>query len=178
MLEIWTIGHSTRTLEAFIELLKQYDIQLLADIRTVPFSRHNPQFGQDLLPASLHVAGIRYLHLKSLGGLRKKTKESVSLGWRNQSFRNFADYMQTTDFDAALLDLIALAKRERTCIMCAEAVPWRCHRSLVGDALLARGIKVHDIISHSTVKDHEMTAFAKVSGGKVTYPQPEEDLPT
>lgn len=177
MLEIWTIGHSTRTLDEFIALLVQQDIKLLADIRTVPFSRHNPQFGQDLLPASLNDAGIRYLHLKGLGGLRKKARESVSLGWRNQSFRNFADYMQTPDFEAALLDLIALAEKERTCIMCAEAVPWRCHRSLVGDALMVRGVQVHDIISHTAVKDHELTSFAVLSGNRVTYPLPEEEPP-
>jgi uncharacterized protein (DUF488 family) len=167
---IFTIGHSTRPLEEFIALLKANGVQRLADIRTVPRSRHNPQYNRETLPASLAEAGIAYVYLPGLGGLRHARKDSPNPGWRNPSFRGYADYMQTPEFAAALDDLITLAREEPTAIMCAEAVPWRCHRSLVGDALLARGIPVEDIISPTSVHPHKLTPFAKVDSTQITYP--------
>ena len=167
---IYTIGHSTRPIDAFTALLHQYGIVQLVDIRTVPKSLHNPQFGQDELHKSLEKADIQYVYMKDLGGLRPKVKESHNLGWHNDSFRNYADYMQTNDFAAAIEKLIAAAKSMPTAIMCAEAVPWRCHRSLVGDALLTRDIEVIDIISETSAPEHKLTKFAEVHGTDVTYP--------
>lgn len=170
MERIYTIGHSTRPIEAFVELLRQHDITQLVDIRTVPGSRHNPQYGQEALEESLPKVGISYTYMKGLGGLRPKAKVSVSAGWHNESFRNYADYMQTPEFETALSELIAKANGTHTVIMCAEAVPWRCHRSLVGDALTVRGIEVTDIISEKSAQPHRMTPFAHVEGTAVTYP--------
>lgn len=170
MTKIFTIGHSTRTIEEFISLLRVNGISQLVDIRTIPRSRHNPQFEQDALRDSLQAAGIRYLHLKSLGGLRPSQTDSVNAAWRNKSFRNFADYMQTDEFGHGLAELVRLGSQQTTAIMCAEAVPWRCHRSLVGDALLAQGVDVLDIISAASPKPHVMTPFAVVAGERLTYP--------
>jgi uncharacterized protein (DUF488 family) len=170
-LEIFTIGHSTRPIEEFVEILKAFDIGLLADVRTVPRSRHNPQFNKDELPASLAAAGIDYVHLANLGGLRHTTKDSPNMGWRNASFRGYADYMQTAEFAQALDELIEMARTKRAAIMCAEAVPWRCHRSLIGDALLVRGIEVTDIMSLSKSSPHTLTKFAHVAGKRITYPE-------
>jgi uncharacterized protein (DUF488 family) len=167
---VFTLGHSTRPIDEFIGLLKSYGIELLIDIRTVPGSRRNPQFGQKSLEQSLSDAGIGYLHMKSLGGLRRTTEHSINLGWRNASFRGFADYMQTAEFSAAVDELVELAARRRVAIMCAEAVPWRCHRSLVGDALLVRGVEVVDVLSETSSKPHTLTPFAKVEGTQISYP--------
>jgi uncharacterized protein (DUF488 family) len=140
------------------------------DIRTVPRSRHNPQFNRENLPASLEAVGMRYLHIPGLGGLRLPRKDSINTGWRNDSFRGYADYMQTTEFGQRLEELTALARKERIAIMCAESVPWRCHRSLVADALTARGIVVRHIMSSTTAKAHVMTPFARIDERRVTYP--------
>ena len=173
---VFTIGHSTHPIEEFVRMLEANGIQRLVDVRTVPGSRHNPQFGEKALAESLPAAGIDYQRLERLGGLRPAKKDSehgVNGGWRNKSVRGYADYMQTAEFDAALAELIALAEQQTVAIMCAEAVPWRCHRSLIGDALLARGIPVDDIMSETSTKPHTMIGFARVDGTRVTYP-PEE----
>lgn len=168
---IFTIGHSTRPIEEFIALLSSHEITQLVDIRTIPKSRHNPQYGQDQLKQSLEAAGIQYVYLKELGGLRSGAKDSdLNDGWRNKSFRNYADYMQTESFAEGIDELLALAENRTTAIMCAEAVPWRCHRSLVADALLARGIDVCEIISESSERPHKMTPFAVVNCTEITYP--------
>ena len=167
---VLTIGHSTRSIESFIAILRAHAVQRLVDVRTVPRSRTNPQFNSDTLEASLREAEIGYSHMKALGGLRKPRADSQNTGWRNTSFRGYADYMQTPEFQAALQSLIDTAERHQVAIMCAEAVPWRCHRSLIGDALLARGIGVEDIMTETRRKPHEFTPFAKVNGGTVTYP--------
>ncbi|HEU4617220.1 MAG TPA: DUF488 domain-containing protein [Gammaproteobacteria bacterium] len=167
---VYTLGHSTRPIEEFIALLRRHGIELLVDIRTVPGSRRNPQFGQQSLEQSLAAAGIGYRHMKSLGGLRRTSTQSVNLGWRNASFRGFADYMQTPEFAAAVDELVELARGARVAIMCAEAVPWRCHRSLVGDALLVRGVEVVDVIGEASSRAHTLTPFAKVEGTAITYP--------
>src|SRR6266487_969115 len=172
MYTIYTIGHSTRTIEQFIELLRAYGIEELVDVRTVPRSRHNPQFGTEELAASLQQAGIAYKHLAKLGGLRRTSKDSVNLGWQNTSFRGFADYMATLEFQAGLDELKALAEKKTVAIMCAEAVPWRCHRSLIADALTSQGWQVLHIQSRKTASPHELTQFLKVQDGKIIYPEP------
>jgi uncharacterized protein (DUF488 family) len=170
MLTIYTIGHSTRPIDEFISLLNAYGIRQLVDIRTIPKSRHNPQFMQESLEKSLTAAGISYIYMKDLGGLRHSHKDSVNMGWRNRSFRSYADYMQTDAFKAAVEELITLTEKAPTAIMCAEAVPWRCHRSLVGDALLIRGVRVLDIMSATNAPEHKLTSFAHVDGTNITYP--------
>lgn len=175
LMTIYTIGHSTRTIEEFIELLKLQNIEQLVDIRTIPKSRHNPQFMQDNLSNSLSLAWIKYAYLKELGGLRPNTKLSENDGWRNKSFRNYADYMQTEQFTDGMNELIKLADNRTTAIMCAEAVPWRCHRSLVGDALLVRKIDAVDIISSTNIVNHALTKFALVNGTQITYPKSKDD---
>jgi uncharacterized protein (DUF488 family) len=167
---IYTIGHSTRPLDEFINLLKEHKIKELIDIRTIAKSRHNPQFNEDGLRHALHNKHIGYRHMKILGGLRRAKKDSINAGWRNASFRGYADYMQTDEFQEGLQKLIEIAHEKTTAIMCAEAVPWRCHRSLIGDALLVHGFEVIDIISENSVRSHELTSFAKVKGKKITYP--------
>ncbi|HEV2690590.1 MAG TPA: DUF488 domain-containing protein [Bryobacteraceae bacterium] len=169
-LSIWTIGHSTRPIEEFIGLLQAHGIRQLADVRTVPRSRHNPQFNKENLPASLQAAGISYQHFHALGGLRRTRPDSINTGWRNASFRGYADYMQTPQFEQALEELIEVAKRAPTAIMCAEAVPWRCHRSLIGDALLVRSIAVLDVLNAKEAKPHSLTPFANVNGTQIAYP--------
>lgn len=168
---IYTIGHSTRPIYEFIDLLNLYSINQLVDVRTIPKSRHNPQFGQDNLKRSLKSASIDYVHLEKLGGLRPASKNSVSDAWHNASFRNYADYMQTTDFAEGIDELIDLATDKVTAIMCAEALPWRCHRSLISDALLARHQPVCEIISVNNIREHSFTSFAVVNGTSVTYPK-------
>lgn len=160
-------------------MLKAHGITQLVDIRTIPRSRHNPQFEQAALEKSLPVAGIDYVYMKALGGLRPKIKDSINLGWHNESFRNYADYMQTPEFAAAIDELIRIAKQKPTAIMCAEAVPWRCHRSLVGDALLVRGVDVEDIMTLTKTTPHTLTPFAVVDGTRITYPgaADEKDVP-
>jgi hypothetical protein len=167
---VLTIGHSTRTLEEFIGLLQAHGVTCVVDVRTIPRSRHNPQFNKASLPRSLAKVGLGYVHLPGLGGLRHAHADSVNLGWRNASFRGFADYMQTPEFEQGLQELIQLATRERIALMCAEAVPWRCHRSLIADALLVRGIRTEDIMSPTRRQVHTMTPFAKVRGTVITYP--------
>ncbi len=168
---IYTIGHSTRSIDDFLEVLKVHGIRLVVDVRTIPRSRHNPQYNSDVLAPALLRRDIGYIHLPGLGGLRHPKKDSVNTAWENASFRGFADYMQTDDFELGLGQLIEMAERGPTVIMCAEAVPWRCHRSLIGDALLARGIAVRDVMSRTSVKEHQLTAFAEVSGRTVRYPK-------
>jgi uncharacterized protein (DUF488 family) len=168
---VLTIGHSTRSLEEFIALLGAHGVRHLMDVRTVPRSRHNPQFNRDTLPASLEPAGIGYSHVPALGGLRRAHPQSINVGWRNASFRGYADHMQTPEFSKNITSLIERALRGRVAIMCAEAVPWRCHRSLIADALLARGVPVGEIASASRIVPHALTSFAKVDGTRVTYPQ-------
>jgi uncharacterized protein (DUF488 family) len=175
-LTIFTIGHSTRPIDEFIKLLRSNGVKQLIDIRTIPKSRHNPQFNSDALAASLRAARIRYLHLEELGGLRHSRPDSINLGWRNASFRGYADYMQTPEFAQALDRTIHLAEERSTALMCAEAVPWRCHRSLVSDALLVRNIRVLDIVSAAKPKDHTLTPFAHVVGTQVTYPSDQRSL--
>jgi len=167
---IFTIGHSTRPKEEFIGLLQAHGVELLIDIRTVPRSRRNPQFNREALPEPLADAGIGYLHMPSLGGLRHARPDSPNAAWQNASFRGYADYMQTPEFTAAIEELIQLGSDKQTAIMCAEAVPWRCHRSLVGDALMARGIAVEDIMSATRRQAHKLTPFARVEGTRVWYP--------
>jgi len=171
---VMTVGHSTRTIEAFIQLLRAHGVKRVIDVRTVPRSRRNPQFSRDALGKRLHSARIHYRHLKALGGLRHAHRDSQNLGWRNTSFRGFADYMQTAEFEKGLEKLIKLAKQEPAAMMCAEAVPWRCHRSLIADALLARGISVEHIMSGKRRNAHKLTPFACVEGERVTYPAEED----
>jgi uncharacterized protein (DUF488 family) len=167
---IYAIGHSTRTLDDFIEILAAHAISTLIDIRTIPKSRHNPQFNEEVLKTHLEQRGITYLHFKELGGLRKPRKDSVNTGWKNASFRGFADYMQTREFASAVRQLIQLAKLGRTAIMCAEGNPFRCHRSLVADALTVRKVHVLHISSKTSTREHTLTKFARVAGTKITYP--------
>ena len=168
--EALTVGHSTRSLETFIELLQAHAVKRLVDVRTVPRSRRNPQFNKEVLPAALLLAQIKYTHLPGLGGLRHACRESPNTGWRNASFRGFADYMQTEEFESALEELMEMAARERIALMCAEALPWRCHRSLIADALFVRGVKVRHIMSRKTCQEHALTPWAMVNGKQITYP--------
>jgi uncharacterized protein (DUF488 family) len=169
-LTILTIGHSTHTLEEFVVILKAHDVAQLVDVRTIPKSRRVPQFNAESLVEKLPAQAIDYVHVKALGGLRHAQKDPVNTGWRNASFRGYADYMGTREFQQGLDRLLELARARRTAIMCAEAVPWRCHRSLIGDALLVRGVKVEDIMNAKTRREHELTPFARVDGLTITYP--------
>ena len=173
---ISTIGHSNRPIEEFLDILKAHAVELLVDVRTVPKSRYNPQFNRESLPGPLAAASIQYVHLPGLGGLRKPQKDSTNTGWRNDSFRGYADYMQTDEFEASLGELLALEVGRRVAIMCAEAVPWRCHRSMIADALTARGIPVVHLMSTVKADPHKLTSFARVAGGRVSYPSPDLDL--
>jgi uncharacterized protein (DUF488 family) len=167
---VLTIGHSTRTIEEFIRLLQTHAITRVVDVRTVPRSRHNPQFNRDTLPVSLKAAAIGYVHMAELGGLRHTTRDSLNTAWRNRSFRGYADYMQTPEFHKAIEQLIHLANQDRIVVMCAEAVPWRCHRSLIADALLVRGIRSEHLMGATRLQVHTITPFAKVHGTLITYP--------
>lgn len=175
---IYTIGHSTRTSEAFITLLKLHKIELVADVRTVPRSRRIPHFNMESLPSILRAVGISYLHMPGLGGFRHPRNDSINKAWRNSSFRGFADYMQTEEFENNLKMLIKVAGSNRIALMCAEAVPWRCHRSLIADALLVRGIRVEHIVSRSYTEEHTLPPWAKVVGKHVVYPLDTDSLPT
>ena len=168
---IFTIGHSTRTLEDFVGLLEAYGVRLVVDVRSIPRSRHNPQFNEESLSADLKESGIGYVRLKELGGLRHPKLDSQNKGWRNESFRGFADFMQTPEFEAGINELIKLAQDGPVAIMCAEAVPWRCHRSLIADALLVRGVSVEHIMTLKTRIEHSMTKWAHVNGKQITYPE-------
>jgi hypothetical protein len=169
-LVVFTIGHSTRAIENFIRLLKAHRVQRVIDVRTIPRSRHNPQFNRDQLSPALHRARIHYKYMPGLGGLRRARRDSINVAWQNGSFRGYADYMQTSTFRESLDQCTALAKRERVVLMCAEAVPWRCHRSLIADALLARGMEVSEITSRVGTRPHSLTPWARVTGTQVTYP--------
>jgi len=165
-----TVGHSTRDLGSFVRLLQAQGVTCVVDVRTIPKSRHNPQFNKETLPAALRVVGIAYQHMPELGGLRHPLPNSPNQAWRNASFRGFADYMQTPEFVKGLQKLIEIAGKERVAIMCAEAVPWRCHRSLIADALLARRVRVEHILSEARSQAHVLTAWACVKRNRVTYP--------
>ena len=167
---VLTIGHSTRTLETFLHLLQAHGVTRLVDVRTIPRSRHNAQFNQETLPDALHAAGIGYQHIAGLGGLRHTRHDSPNQAWRNSSFRGFADYMQTPEFKENLQVLIDMARQEQVCLMCAEAVPWRCHRSLIADALLVRGFQVEHIMNESHSLNHSLRPWARVQGEGITYP--------
>jgi uncharacterized protein (DUF488 family) len=176
-LTILTIGHSTRTVDEFLELLKAYGVMLVVDVRTVPRSRHNPQFNKENLPNTLKPQGVKYIHMPDIGGLRHPKKDSVNLAWKNSSFRGYADYMQTKEFTDNLLKLVALARENCLAIMCAEALPWRCHRNLISDALVVRHIKVEHIISKTSTINHQLSETAHVEGTKITYPLFSKETP-
>ena len=167
---VLTIGHSTRAWKDFLDLLRAHGVKRVLDIRSIPRSRHNPQFNRETLSTKLRAARIGYVHLRKLGGLRHTRRDSPNTGWRNASFRGFADYMQTSEFEAGLDRLMKLAEQKRSAIMCAEAVPWRCHRSLIADALTVRGIQVYDIMSMKRFQVHTLIPFVRVRGYRITYP--------
>ncbi len=167
---IWTIGHGTRALEALARLLGEHAIALLADVRTVPRSRRNPQFNREAMPAALARFGIAYVHLPGLGGLRRPRRDSRNTWWQNAGFRGYADYMETAEFAAEVDGLLARAAERRTAVMCAETVPWRCHRSLLADALLGRGVEVIHILGPGRAAPHTLTAGARVEDGRISYP--------
>ena len=167
---MFTIGHSNRELAEFIRLLQAHGVTKIADVRTMPRSRHNPQFNKETLPDALKTAGIGYVHLPGLGGLRHARADSPNMAWRNASFRGFADYMQTDEFEKNMAWLGDLAREKHIALMCAEAVPWRCHRSLIADALTVRGITVEHIMSAAHRKQHKLTPWARVKGRRITYP--------
>jgi uncharacterized protein (DUF488 family) len=167
---VYSIGHSTRPIEDFIALLDAHGVTQVADVRTIPKSRRHPHFAQEALRASLPAAGIAYRHFPGLGGLRKPVPDSPNGGWRHAGFRGYADYMQTAAFETALAELILWSREKATAVMCAEAVWWRCHRQLIADALVARGVEVQHIMSDKAAPTHKLTAFARVDGPRVTYP--------
>jgi uncharacterized protein (DUF488 family) len=169
-----TIGHSTRSIDEFIELLKDHSVEEVADVRSVPKSRHCPQFNSDSLNESLQQAHIRYTHIEKLGGLRHSRKDSINLGWRNASFRGYADYMAAPEFSEGIDALIQIARARKTAIMCAEAVPWRCHRSLIADAMIEKGWDVRDIMTSKAPTEHQLTPFLKVVNRQLTYHAPQE----
>ena len=169
---LYTIGHSTHSIEEFIALLNAHNVQHLVDVRSIPKSRHVPQFNTDELSSALNAANIAYTHLKSLGGRRHSRKTSINTGWRNTSFRGYADYMSTPQFAEGLAALTQIATTTTTAIMCAEAVPWRCHRSLIADAMVLKGWEVRDILTAAPAKEHKLTPFLKVIHNQPTYPDP------
>ncbi len=173
---IYTVGHSTRSLDEFLALLDGHGIRTLADVRTVPKSRRHPQFVREALAESLDRAGVRYVHLPELGGLRRPRRDSPNDGWRNESFRGYADYLATEEFQSGLARLLALAEEGTVAAMCTEAVPWRCHRSLLADALLVRGVPVEHIVSPSASRPHSLTPFARVDGQRLSYPAEQKRL--
>jgi uncharacterized protein (DUF488 family) len=169
--KIYTIGHSTRSIDEFMGMLRDFNIRKLIDVRTIPKSRFNPQYNQEDLAKSLTKEKIDYQHMAGLGGLRHAKKDSINLGWRNASFRGYADYMQTEEFQSSLQELIKEAHKKTVAIMYAEAVPWRCHRSLISNALLLHGLDVRDIMGSQKESIHKMNPMAKTDKGKVCYPQ-------
>lgn len=173
---ILTVGHSTRSIEAFLGLLRAQGVKRVIDVRTIPRSRQNPQFNRETLPQTLRQVGMGYTHLPELGGLRHARRVSTNMGWRNTSFRGYADYMQTPEFEVGLDTLMTAGKREPIVVMCAEAVPWRCHRSLIADALSIRGIQVKHILSATRTQPHMLTPFAQVHGMQITYPMDQISL--
>jgi uncharacterized protein (DUF488 family) len=173
---IFTLGHSTLPIKRFVAVLQAYGIERLVDIRTIPRSRRNPQFNDTALANSLTAQHLDYVHIKALGGLRRSRKDSPNTGWRNEGFRGYADYMQTAEFETALETLMQMGRERRVAIMCAEAVPWRCHRSLVADALSVRDVPVVEILSESSYRMHTLTPFAQVEGVRITYPPDQATL--
>lgn len=167
---LFTIGHSTRSADALVALLAEHGIQRLVDVRTAPRSRHNPQFNRDNFADTLADAGITYRHVAALGGLRKPRGDSVNAGWKNDSFRAYADHMQTEEFVVAIEALTEDARVAPTAVMCAEAVPWRCHRWLISDAAVVRGLNAIHIMGAGKAQEHTLTSFAEVSDGRLTYP--------
>jgi uncharacterized protein (DUF488 family) len=167
---VLAIGHSTRPIGELVELLAAAGVATLADVRTIPRSRANPQFEGKALARALSAAGIGYAHLAALGGLRRPRKDSPNGAWRNTSFRGYADHMQTPQFEEGLCQLRALAREGPVAVMCAEAVPWRCHRSLLADALHARGVVVEHIVGRGRTRPHRVTPFARIEGRRVSYP--------
>ena len=176
-LAIFTIGHSTRTIDEFIDLIKTFDVILIVDVRTVPRSRHNPQFNKETLPNTLKSYSIKYIHMPEIGGLRRPKRDSINLAWKNSSFRGYADYMQTKEFIDNLLKIVALSRENCIALMCAEALPWRCHRSLISDALVVRHVKVQHIISAISLISHQLSEMAQVEGTKITYPLYRKETP-
>jgi uncharacterized protein (DUF488 family) len=173
---IYTIGHSTRSIEEFLAILRAHGVERVADVRTIPRSRHNPQFGADRLSESLREAGIEYTPMPRLGGLRRPRPDSANTGWHHPAFRGYADYMETAAFAEALEELARLAAAKRTVVMCAEAVPWRCHRSLLADALTVRGIAVVDLFDERKAEPHRLTPIARVEDGRLGYPSDQPPL--
>ncbi len=171
---VYSIGHSTRREEDFVELLKGHGIGLLVDVRSIPRSRHNPQFNSEVLPELLRGFSIRYRHMPGLGGLRRARKDSRNTGWRNRSFRGFADYMETAEFAMNVEELANLSRSDTVAMMCAESLPWRCHRSLIADALIVRGVEVRDIIDVSAPRIHSLTPWARVDGLSILYVSPDD----
>jgi uncharacterized protein (DUF488 family) len=167
---VLTVGHSTRTLPEFIDILKAHGVTLVVDVRMVPRSKHNPQFNKETLPNALKTEGIRYIHMPEVGGLRRPSRDSKNKALRNKGFRGYADYMQTREFTENLLRLMALARENRVALMCAEALPWRCRRVLLSDALTVRHIKVEHILNSEHKFNHELSPNALVEGAKITYP--------
>lgn len=174
---VFTVGHSTLPIERFIALLQIYGIECVADIRTIPRSRHNPQFNDTTMSGTLTAAHVEYVPMKALGGRRHAQQNSTNTGWHNAGFRGYADYMQTRAFEDALENLIGMSRQKCIAIMCAEAVPRRCHRSLVADALSARAVPVVEILSESSYRMHKLTPFARVDGTRITYPPEQAELP-
>jgi uncharacterized protein (DUF488 family) len=170
-LRIRTVGHSTRELDELVDLLRAHGVQTVVDVRTVPRSRRNPQFNRDELAESLASRGLRYLHMPGLGGLRHPRPDSINAGWRNAGFRGYADHMASPEFARSLEALVSEATRSPLAIMCAEAVPWRCHRSLISDALTVRGVAVEHVLTATRAEPHTLTPFARVDGMAITYPR-------
>ena len=173
---MWTIGHSTRSFDELVALLRQHGIDTVADVRTVPRSRRHPQFEKTALAETLPQAAIAYTHMPGLGGLRKPRKDSPKAGLRNTGFRGYADYMQTPEFGRHVMDLITLAAGARAAVMCAEAVPWRCHRSMLADALVVRGVRVLHVTGRGEPSEHRLTPVARRDGIHLTYPPPQGEL--
>jgi uncharacterized protein (DUF488 family) len=167
---VLTVGHSNRGGGEFLALLREHGVWRVVDVRTVPRSRHNPQFNRETLPAALEAERIGYTHMPELGGLRRPRPDSVNGGWRNDSFRGYADYMLTPEFAAAVERLLEIAREERIAMMCAEAVPWRCHRGLIADFLAARGIRVEHILGPGRRRPHVLSPMARIEGDRVLYP--------
>ncbi len=167
---VWTVGHSTRSWEEFLVLMREHDIEVLADVRRFPSSQRVPWANRSALEENLRALGVRYEHLADLGGYRKPRADSMNTGWRQGGFRGYADHMETEAFQEALGRLLDLAKERRTAVMCAEALPWRCHRGLLADALVARGARVVHILGPGQAQEHRLTSFAKVHAGRVSYP--------
>lgn len=171
MTKIYTIGHSTRSISEFMEILTKYKIRVLVDLRSLPGSRYNPQYNQAALKQSLKEAHIEYIYIDSLTGFRKQNHDSINLGWHNKSFRAFADWMQTSEYKEGVNELIHIAKNKTTVIMCSESVPWRCHRSLISDSLITNKITVIDIYNLNKIAKHKLTSFAKVvNNNNIYYP--------